>query len=101
MPGQASLALTGDPTSTGTGGPGYSLKSDAVVGEYLFGAVAMYSTSPGTMGSQFFMSTGNSSGVGRNYDIFGQVTDGIPALATLQKGDRILWVAVVATAPEP
>jgi peptidyl-prolyl cis-trans isomerase B (cyclophilin B) len=100
-PGQASLALAGDPTSTGTGGPGYSLKSDAVVGEYLFGAVAMYSASPGTIGSQFFMSMGDSSGVGRKYDIFGQVTDGIPALAALQKGDRILWIAIVVTAPEP
>ena len=45
------------------------------------------------------MSTGDSSGRARTYDIFGQVTDGLPALAELQKGDKILWVAVLADCP--
>src|SRR5580700_1994354 len=40
-PGTAPVALAGDPTSTGLGGPGFSVASDPVVGEYLFGAVAM------------------------------------------------------------
>lgn len=100
-PAQASLAITGDPTSTGSGGPGYTLASDPVVGAYLFGAVAMYGANPAAIGSQFFMSMGDSSGVGRRYDIFGQVTDGIPALAELHKGDTIIWVAIAMTAPEP
>lgn len=100
-PAQASLAVAGDPTGTGTGGPGYNLASDPVVGEYLFGAVAMYGSNPATIGSEFFMSTGDSSGVGRKYDIFGQVTDGIPALAALRKGDKIIWIAIAVTAPEP
>jgi cyclophilin family peptidyl-prolyl cis-trans isomerase len=100
-PGQASLAIAGDPTSTGTGGPGYSLASDPVVGEYLFGAVAMYGANPAAIGSQFFMSRGDSRGVGRKYDIFGQVTDGIPALAELRKGDTIIWIAIAVTRPEP
>jgi peptidylprolyl isomerase len=100
-PSQASLAIAGDPTSTGAGGPGYTLASDPVVGAYLFGAMAMYGTNPARIGSQFFMSTGDSSGVGRRYDIFGQVTDGIPALAELRKGDTIIWIAIAVTAPEP
>jgi cyclophilin family peptidyl-prolyl cis-trans isomerase len=100
-PAQASLAIAGDPTSTGTGGPGYSLASDPVVGEYLFGAVAMYGGNPAAIGSQFFMSRGDSRGVGRKYDIFGQVTDGIPALAELRKGDTIIWIAIAVTPPEP
>ena len=100
-PAQASLAIAGDPTSTGTGGPGYSLASDPVVGEYLFGAVAMYGANPAAIGSQFFMSRGDSRGVGRKYDIFGQVTEGIPALAELRKGDTIIWIAIAVTPPEP
>src|ERR1700688_97010 len=100
-PAQASLAIAGDPTSTGTGGPGYTLASDPVVGEYLFGAVAMYGTNPTAIGSQFFMSRGDSRGVGRKYDIFGQVTEGIPALAELRKGDTIIWIAIAVTPPEP
>jgi cyclophilin family peptidyl-prolyl cis-trans isomerase len=100
-PAGATIALTGDPSDTGTGGPGYTVASDPVIGDYLFGAVAMYGTNPATIGSQFFMSTGDSHSLARRYDIFGQVTDGIPALAKLQKGDTIAWVAIVVTAPEP
>lgn len=100
-PAHATAAVAGDPTATGAGGPGYTVKADPVVGDYLFGAVAMLSSDPSLIGSQFFVSTGDSSSVARRYDIFGQVTDGLPALAELQKGDRIVWVAIVATAPEP
>ena len=100
-PARATAAVAGDPTRTGTGGPGYTVRSDPVIGQYLFGAVAMYGSNPRVIGSQFFISKGDSSRAARTYDIFGQVTDGIPALALLQKGDKILWVAVVSTAPEP
>lgn len=93
--------IAGDPGGVAAGGPGYSVKADPVVGQYLFGAVAMYGSSSSTVGSQFFISTGDSSKATRDYDIFGQVTDGIPALATLQKGAAILWITVVSTAPEP
>lgn len=100
-PVHATAAIAGDPTGTGTGGPGYTVKADPVIGQYLFGSVAMLSTNSSSVGSQFFVSTGDSSRVARQYDIFGQVTDGLPALAELGKGDRILWVAIVVTAPEP
>lgn len=100
-PAGAPLALAGDPTGTGTGGPGYSVASDPVVGNYLFGAVAMYGTAASKIGSAFFISKGDSSSVARKYDIFGQVTDGIPALAVLQKGSIIKWIAISITAPEP
>jgi peptidyl-prolyl cis-trans isomerase B (cyclophilin B) len=97
----ASIALSGDPTETGSGGPGYSVASDPVIGNYLFGAVAMYGNDPSTIGSQFMVSMGDSHTLARKYDIFGQVTGGIPALAELQKGDTITWIAVLPTAPEP
>ncbi len=100
-PAGATALIAGNPGGTVTGGPGFSVKADPVIGQYLFGAVAMEGSTASTVGSQFFISTGDSSKVARDYDIFGQVTDGIPALATLQKGAAILWVAVVPTAPEP
>jgi cyclophilin family peptidyl-prolyl cis-trans isomerase len=100
-PAHATAAVAGDPTGTGAGGPGYAIPADPVVGQYLFGAVAMYGADPASIGSQFFISRGDSSAITRRYDIFGQVTDGLPALALLQQGDKIAWVAVVATAPEP
>ena len=97
----APVALAGDPTATGAGGPGYSVASDRVVGDYLFGAVAMYGPSPAKIGSAFFISRGDSSSVARKYDIFGQVTAGFPALTALQKGTPIIWIAIAVTAPEP
>ncbi|MGD0193878.1 MAG: peptidylprolyl isomerase [Candidatus Dormibacteria bacterium] len=100
-PDTAPVALAGDPTNTGTGGPGYSVASDPVVGEYLFGAVAMYGSSASRIGSQFLISKGDSSSLARKYDIFGQVTDGFGALAAVQKGTPIIWIAIVMTAPEP
>jgi cyclophilin family peptidyl-prolyl cis-trans isomerase len=100
-PSTAPVALAGDPTNTGDGGPGYSVASDPVVGEYLFGSVAMYATDASKIGSQFLISKGDSSSLARKYDIFGQVTDGFVALAALQKGTPIIWVAIVVTAPEP
>ena len=100
-PAQAPIAVTGDPTASGAGGPGYTVRADPVVGDYLFGAVAMYGPASSTIGSQFFISKGDSVSLPRRYDIFGQVTDGIAALAGLQQGDTILWVAVESTAPEP
>jgi peptidyl-prolyl cis-trans isomerase B (cyclophilin B) len=100
-PGSAPIALSGDPTATGAGGPGYTVASDPVVGDYLFGAVAMYASAPARIGSQFFISKGDSSALARTYDIFGQVTDGIPAMASLQKGSTIVWIAIEVTAPEP
>ena len=100
-PGSAPVAVAGDPTASGTGGPGYSLSSDPVIGKYLFGAVAMYSSASSKLGSEFMISKGDSQTLPRRYDIFGQVTDGIAALVEVQKGDAILWVAIEATSPEP
>jgi cyclophilin family peptidyl-prolyl cis-trans isomerase len=100
-PTGATALVAGNPVGTGAGSPGFTVKADPVIGQYLFGAVAMYGSNASTVGSRFFISTGDSSKVARDYDIFGQVTDGIPALASLQKGATILWITVVATAPEP
>ncbi len=97
----APVALAGDPTASGAGGPGYSVASDRVVGDYLFGAMAMYGPNPARIGSQFFISRGDSSGIARKFDIFGQVTAGFPALTALQKGTPIIWIAIAVTAPEP
>jgi peptidyl-prolyl cis-trans isomerase B (cyclophilin B) len=99
-PAGGSFALTGAP-SAGIDSAGYTIPSDPVVGDYLFGSVAMYGTDPSKIGSEFFLSTGDSHTLARRYDIFGQVTDGIPALATLRTGDTVVWIAIVVTAPEP
>jgi peptidyl-prolyl cis-trans isomerase B (cyclophilin B) len=46
----------GDPTGTGSGGPGYFIKDEPVIGEYRRGVIAMArSSQPDSQGSQFFV----------------------------------------------
>ena len=71
----------GDPTATGTGGPGYStIDTPPNTAAYRHGIVAMAKTgaeAPGTAGSQFFIVTAPNTGLSPDYAIVGRVTDGI------------------------
>jgi len=66
----------GDPTGTGTGGPGYKFEDEKFVGEYTRGTVAMANSGPNTNGSQFFIMHEDTA-LPRNYTIFGTVTKGL------------------------
>lgn len=68
----------GDPTGTGTGGPGYSFADELPeAGEYKTGSIAMANSGPDTNGSQFFIITGeNGAALPPSYSLFGAVTEG-------------------------
>jgi peptidyl-prolyl cis-trans isomerase B (cyclophilin B) len=70
----------GDPTGTGTGGPGYSTVDTPAAGTtYRRGVVAMAKTAaeaPGTAGSQFFVVTADDAGLPADYAIVGRVVNG-------------------------
>lgn len=68
----------GDPTATGTGGPGYTIVDEPAPKPYELGAVAMAKTAaPDSAGSQFFVITGASGmALPNDYALFGQVIDG-------------------------
>lgn len=76
----------GDPTATGSGGPGYSIADELPgAGEYKLGSLAMANSGPNTNGSQFFIITGEQGvALPPSYTLFGQVTNGldttVPAL---------------------
>jgi cyclophilin family peptidyl-prolyl cis-trans isomerase len=66
----------GDPTGTGTGGPGYQFADETDGTEsYTKGVVAMANAGPGTNGSQFFMVWDDSTSLDQtpNYTIFGHL----------------------------
>ncbi len=71
----------GDPTATGTGGPGYSTVDKPPPGAtYTRGVVAMAKTAqeaPGTAGSQFYVVTGADAGLPPEYALLGKVTKGL------------------------
>jgi cyclophilin family peptidyl-prolyl cis-trans isomerase len=66
----------GDPTGTGSGGPGYSFADDPVTVPYARGVVAMANSGANTNGSQFFIVLADAT-LDPNYSVFGRVTSGL------------------------
>jgi len=86
----------GDPTATGTGGPGYTTVDPSPrTARYRHGVVAMTPSPggpPGSGGSRFFVVTGPHDGRPRNAAIVGQVVDGldvVDAIGALVIGDDL------------
>jgi peptidyl-prolyl cis-trans isomerase B (cyclophilin B) len=68
----------GDPTGTGSGGPGYQFKDELNNKlTYTAGTLAMANSGPGTNGSQFFIMTAADTNLPHNYTIFGKVVKGM------------------------
>jgi cyclophilin family peptidyl-prolyl cis-trans isomerase len=71
----------GDPTGTGSGGPGYEFEDELPTDGYKQGSLAMANSGANTNGSQFFIVTGNPNALQSLYSRFGQVVSGL-AVAT-------------------
>ena len=86
------LVQGGDPTQSGSGGPGYSTRdAPAPDAAYTKGVVAMAKTAAepaGTAGSQFFVVTGVDAGLPPEYAVVGTVTSGLAVVERIgQLGD--------------
>ena len=83
------MAQGGDPTGSGTGGPGYTFADEIDPGLSFDqrGVLAMANSGPDTNGSQFFMTFGPASWLDGGYTIFGQVVDGDLVLDQLTRRD--------------
>ena len=75
------MVQTGDPTGTGTGGPGYEFEDEPIAAErsYERGTLAMANAGPNTNGSQFFI-VHQDYPLPKNYTIFGKLTEGLETL---------------------
>ena len=84
----------GDPTGTGSGGPGYQFEDEFNEHEVVRGALAMANAGPNTNGSQFFIvTTQSASWLNGKHTVFGRVTSGMDVADTISElprdsGDR-------------
>jgi len=100
----------GDPTGTGSGGPGYQFADENLEGAtYPRGTVAMANAGPGTNGSQFFLVYGDST-LPAQYTPFGRITSGLEVLDEVAEagdvggtgdGEPVLPVSIETLRAEP
>jgi peptidyl-prolyl cis-trans isomerase B (cyclophilin B) len=78
----------GDPTGTGTGGPGYQFEDEFNDHKVVRGALAMANAGPNTNGSQFFIvTTQAASWLDGKHTVFGRVTDGMDVVDAISAVD--------------
>jgi peptidyl-prolyl cis-trans isomerase A (cyclophilin A) len=78
----------GDPTGTGTGGPGYRFEDECPPDGPTFnqpGRLAMANAGPGTNGCQFFVTVSETPWLNGKHTIFGQVTEGYDVVEAISK----------------
>ncbi len=79
----------GDPTGTGSGGPGYKFEDEFNDQKVVRGALAMANSGPNTNGSQFFIVTADACPwLDGKHTVFGRVTDGMDVVDTIAGLDR-------------
>jgi peptidyl-prolyl cis-trans isomerase B (cyclophilin B) len=82
----------GDPTGTGSGGPGYQFEDEFNDQKVVRGALAMANAGPNTNGSQFFIVTTEATPwLDGKHTVFGRVTDGmdvVDAISALETDSR-------------
>jgi peptidyl-prolyl cis-trans isomerase B (cyclophilin B) len=78
----------GDPTGTGTGGPGYTFEDEFNDHKVERGALAMANAGPDTNGSQFFIvTTGEAPWLDGKHTVFGRVAGGMDAVDSIEAAD--------------
>jgi cyclophilin family peptidyl-prolyl cis-trans isomerase len=78
----------GDPTGTGTGGPGYTFEDEFNDHKVERGALAMANAGPNTNGSQFFIVTTDAAPwLDGKHTVFGRVTEGMDAVDSIEGTD--------------
>ena len=78
----------GDPTGTGSGGPGYQFEDEFNAHKVERGALAMANAGPNTNGSQFFIVTADACPwLDGKHTVFGRVTSGMDVVNDISKVD--------------
>ena len=81
----------GDPTGTGSGGPGYKFECECKphLKHEKAGILSMANAGPNTNGSQFFVTHGPTPHLDGKHTVFGEVTEGQDIVDSIAQGDTI------------
>ena len=85
---QGFMAQGGDPTATGSGGPGYRFKDEfSDRGHDSPGVLSMANSGPGTNGSQFFITFVPTPHLNGGHTVFGKVVEGLDVALNIRLRD--------------
>lgn len=87
----------GDPTGTGSGGPGYVFKDefDSTITHDKAGTLSMANSGPFTNGSQFFITHKATPFLDGRHSVFGYTIKGLDVVNTIEKGDKMESVKII------
>ncbi|MBI4181131.1 MAG: peptidylprolyl isomerase [Chloroflexi bacterium] len=89
------MAQGGDPTGTGSGGPGYSFADEfSSQHTHVTGALSMANAGPNTNGSQFFITYSPQHHLDGVHSVFGQLVSGMDVLKKIVSGDTIISITI-------
>jgi peptidyl-prolyl cis-trans isomerase B (cyclophilin B) len=90
------VAQGGDPTGTGMGGPGYTIKCETEGNphKHVAGSLSMAHAGKDTGGSQFFLVHEPQPHLDGVHTVFGQVTEGMDVVLRIKQGDVMETVVV-------
>lgn len=90
------VAQGGDPTGTGAGGPGYTIKCETEGNphRHVAGSLSMAHAGKDTGGSQFFLVHEPQPHLDGVHTVFGQVVEGMDTVLRIQQGDEMKKVRV-------
>lgn len=81
------MAQGGDPTGTGSGGPGYTFRDEISDLKNVSGSISMANAGPDTNGSQFFILYTEASWLDGRHAVFGKVVEGMDVVKRFRARD--------------
>jgi peptidyl-prolyl cis-trans isomerase B (cyclophilin B) len=88
------MAQGGDPTGTGSGGPGYTFEDEFTSHTHVTGALSMANAGANTNGSQFFICYAPQPHLDGHHSVFGQLIEGMDVLEQMQNGSEIKRITI-------